>query len=98
MHKLQSEQIKASAQAKYMDEIMSILTEEEIAVFKRARNTHMNVDASFVRTINCCTLSPTNAKTNGFNDNISFSVARKTYKVSLLKLLKMADTKKDRYF
>ncbi len=45
LHKLQSEQIKASAQAKYMDEIMSILTEEEIAVFKRARNTHMNTMA-----------------------------------------------------
>lgn len=45
LHKLQSEQIKASAQAKYMDEIMSILTEEEIAIFKRARNTHMNTMA-----------------------------------------------------
>lgn len=45
LHKLQSEQIKASAQAKYMDEIMSILTEDEIAVFKRARNTHMNTMA-----------------------------------------------------
>ncbi len=43
--KLQSEQIKASAQAKYMDEIMSILTEDEIAIFKRARNTHMNTMA-----------------------------------------------------
>ena len=41
LHKLQSEQIKASAQAKYMDELMSILTEDEIAIFKRARNTHM---------------------------------------------------------
>lgn len=45
LHKLQSEQIKASAQAKYMDEIMSILTEDEIAIFKRARNTHMNTIA-----------------------------------------------------
>ncbi len=45
LHKLQSEQIKASAQAKYMDEIMSILTEDEIAIFKRARNTHMNTMA-----------------------------------------------------
>lgn len=45
LHKLQSEQIKASAQAKYMDEIMSILTEDEIAVFKRARNTHMHTMA-----------------------------------------------------
>lgn len=45
LHKLQAEQIKASAQAKYMDEIMSILTEEEIAVFKRARNSHMNTIA-----------------------------------------------------
>ena len=45
LHKLQSEQIKASAQAKYMDELMSILTEDEIAIFKRARNTHMNTMA-----------------------------------------------------
>ena len=42
LHKLQSAQIKASAQAKYMDDIMSALSEDEIAVFKRARNTHMN--------------------------------------------------------
>ncbi len=45
LHKMQSEQIKASAQAKYMDELMSILTEDEIAIFKRARNTHMNTMA-----------------------------------------------------
>ncbi len=45
LHKLQSEQIKASAQAKYMDDIMSVLSEDEIAVFKRARNTHMNTMA-----------------------------------------------------
>jgi len=45
LHKLQSAQIKASAQAKYMDEIMSALSEDEIAVFKRARNTHMNTMA-----------------------------------------------------
>ncbi len=45
LHKLQSAQIKASAQAKYMDDIMSALSEEEIAVFKRARNTHMNTMA-----------------------------------------------------
>ncbi|MDE6565460.1 MAG: ribonuclease III [Clostridia bacterium] len=45
LHKMQSEQIKASAQAKYMDEIMSILTDDEIAIFKRARNTHMNTMA-----------------------------------------------------
>lgn len=45
LHKLQSAQIKASAQAKYMDDIMSALSEDEIAVFKRARNTHMNTIA-----------------------------------------------------
>ncbi len=45
LHKLQSAQIKASAQAKYMDDIMSALSEDEIAVFKRARNTHMNTMA-----------------------------------------------------
>ncbi len=45
LHKLQSAQIKASAQAKYMDDIMSVLSEDEIAVFKRARNTHMNTMA-----------------------------------------------------
>lgn len=45
LHKLQSSQIKASAQAKYMDDIMSALSEDEIAVFKRARNTHMNTMA-----------------------------------------------------
>lgn len=45
LHKLQSAQIKASAQAKYMDDIMATLSEDEIAVFKRARNTHMNTMA-----------------------------------------------------
>lgn len=45
LHKLATAQVKASAQAKFMDEIMSLLTEDEIAVFKRARNTHMNTMA-----------------------------------------------------
>lgn len=45
LHKLQAEQIKAPAQAKYMDEIMPLLTEDEMAVFKRARNSHMNTIA-----------------------------------------------------
>lgn len=45
LHKLATAQVKASAQAKFMDEIISLLTEDEIAVFKRARNTHMNTMA-----------------------------------------------------
>ena len=45
LHKLQTAQIKASAQAKYIDDIMSAESEDEIAVYKRARNTHMNTMA-----------------------------------------------------
>lgn len=45
LHKLATAQIKAAAQARYMDEIISMLTEDELAVFKRARNTHMNTVA-----------------------------------------------------
>lgn len=45
LHKLATAQIKAAAQARFMDEIINILTEDELAVFKRARNTHMNTVA-----------------------------------------------------
>lgn len=45
LHKLATAEVKATAQAKFMDEIIDALTEEELAVFKRARNTHMNTMA-----------------------------------------------------
>ncbi|MDE6967323.1 MAG: ribonuclease III [Clostridia bacterium] len=45
LHKLATAEIKASAQAQYMDSIMASLQEDEIAIFKRARNTHMNTMA-----------------------------------------------------
>ena len=50
LHKLQSEQIKASAQAKYMDEIMSILTEEEIAKL-RAQVAKLKVEGDLRREV-----------------------------------------------
>lgn len=45
LHKLATAQVKASAQAKFMDILINALTEDELAVFKRARNTHMNTMA-----------------------------------------------------
>lgn len=45
LHKLATNEIKASSQAKLMDSLMNSLTEDELAVFKRARNTHMNTMA-----------------------------------------------------
>lgn len=45
LHKLATQQVKASAQAKYMAAIMEHLTDEEMSVYKRARNTHMNTMA-----------------------------------------------------
>lgn len=45
LHKLATSEIKASAQAKLMDKLMDFLSEDELAVFKRARNTHMNTMA-----------------------------------------------------
>lgn len=45
LHKLATSEVKASAQAKFMDSIMDILTDDELAIFKRARNTHMNTMA-----------------------------------------------------
>ncbi len=40
LHKLSVQSVKASAQAKAMREIMPLLTEKEIDVFKRGRNAH----------------------------------------------------------
>lgn len=38
-------EVKATAQAKFIDEIMPLLSEEEIAIFKRARNAKKNTRA-----------------------------------------------------
>lgn len=38
LNKLAVAEVKASAQAQFIDEIMPMLTEEELAVYKRARN------------------------------------------------------------
>ena len=38
-------EVKASAQAQFIDRIMPILSEEEIDIFKRARNTKKNTRA-----------------------------------------------------
>ena len=42
LHKFSTEFVKASSQAKALDEIFDSLTEEEQAVAKRARNTKVN--------------------------------------------------------
>lgn len=39
LHKKTSEQVKASAQSSKIEEILPILTEDEIYIFKRGRNT-----------------------------------------------------------
>ncbi len=39
LNKKTSEMVRASAQADFIDKIYSVLTEEEIDIFKRARNT-----------------------------------------------------------
>ena len=38
MNKLATDEVNATAQAKFFQEIEALLTEEEIAIFKRARN------------------------------------------------------------
>ena len=38
-------EVKATAQAKFVDKIMPLLTEEEVDIFKRARNTKKNTRA-----------------------------------------------------
>ena len=45
LNKLSSAIVCAKAQAKRVDELMSILTEEEIAIYKRARNTKKGAKA-----------------------------------------------------
>ncbi len=42
LHKLSVQYVKASAQAKAFEIIQDILSEEEMAVFKRGRNFHTN--------------------------------------------------------
>ncbi len=42
LHRETIERVSAPAQAKVMDLWLPLLTEKELAVFRRARNTHMN--------------------------------------------------------
>lgn len=42
LHSSATRLVKASAQSKAMDKIMDMLTEKELAVFKRGRNAHTN--------------------------------------------------------
>ncbi len=39
LNKKTSEMVRASAQADFLDKILPVLTEDEVSVFKRARNT-----------------------------------------------------------
>ena len=45
LNKLATNEVKATAQAEFVREIMPLLTEEELAVFKRARNTKKKTKA-----------------------------------------------------
>ena len=45
LNKLSSDIVCAKAQARRIDELMPILTEEEVAIFKRARNTKKGAKA-----------------------------------------------------
>lgn len=45
LNKLATAEVKATAQAEFIREIMPLLTEEEIAIFKRARNTKKKTKA-----------------------------------------------------
>lgn len=40
LNKLASETVRATAQAEYFDLVSPILTEDEMAIYKRARNSH----------------------------------------------------------
>ncbi len=42
LHRLTVAQVKAPAQAKVMERLLPRLTEEELALYKRARNTHVH--------------------------------------------------------
>ena len=45
LHKVTVQYVKAAAQARSLDALMPILTEDETAVFKRGRNTKLNTVA-----------------------------------------------------
>jgi ribonuclease-3 family protein len=45
LNKKTSAVVKATAQSKFIDEIMPLLTEEEVDIFKRARNSKKNTRA-----------------------------------------------------
>lgn len=45
LHKMATGEIKAVAQADIMDKLLPLLTDEETAVFKRARNAHYTTSA-----------------------------------------------------
>lgn len=45
LHKLAIQEIKATAQADFMDKLLPYLNENEMAIFKRARNTHYTTAA-----------------------------------------------------
>ena len=45
LHKLTSDEVKAVSQAKHVKRLLPIFTEDESAVFKRARNSNVNTPA-----------------------------------------------------
>ena len=45
LHKLTSEKVKAVSQAKQIDKLLDIFTEEELAIYKRGRNSSPNTIA-----------------------------------------------------
>lgn len=45
LHKLTSDKVKAVSQAKQIDRVMYLLTEDELAVYKRGRNSSPNTIA-----------------------------------------------------
>lgn len=42
LHRLTVERVKAQAQARAAEKLLPLLTEEELALYKRGRNTHVN--------------------------------------------------------
>ena len=45
LHKRTTEKVKAVSQAKQIKSLLSVLTEEELAIFKRARNSNVQSSA-----------------------------------------------------
>ena len=45
LHKKTTEKVKAVSQAKQIKSLLSVLTEEELAIFKRARNSNVQSSA-----------------------------------------------------